>query len=475
MSGGAPRKVVLYNPRAVFFTLPLALVALASALDRKRYAPVIVDGRLERDPVARLIDETRDALALGVSVLTGAPLRDALQVTRRVRQARPELPIVWGGWHPSLFARECLAQESALDAAVVGQGERTFAELLERLAQGDRLDGCAGSAFRRADGSVSVNPPRALEDLSAFPAHDYALLPMERYFARKRRRQLDYVSSQGCRFRCAFCADPSVFKRGWTGLPPERVGDEAARWQRAYAFDELAFQDETFFTQPARVDAVCEAFLQRGLRFSWTATLRADQGARMPDDLYSKARRSGLTRVMVGVESGSQAQLDWMKKDATLEQVLVTAERLARHGLGAIFNFIVGFPDEPREAFEASLELVKRLRRLSARFETPIFYYRPYPGTPIAEAARVAGHVFPETLDGWGDFDYVGARGPWITPEQYRRVERLKFYARHAWGPGGAWRLPLRALSRWRCARDQYAFPLEKLVLERLRPPAPLS
>lgn len=471
----APRKVVLYNPRAVFYTLPLALVAVASALDRRRFAPVIVDGRLERDPAARVIEETQGAVALGVSVLTGAPLGDALEVTRRVKAARPELPVIWGGWHPSLFARECLAQERAIDVAVVGQGERTLGELLERLARGAGLDGCAGSVFRSPRGKVVVNPPRALEDLSAFPAHDYALLPVERYFVLKRRRQLDYVSSQGCRFRCSFCADPGVYRRGWTGLDPERIADEAAALHRRHQLEELAFQDETFFTQPSRVDAICEGFLRRDLGFTWTATLRADQGARMGDDLYAKARRAGLTRVMVGVESGSQALLDWMRKDATLEQVMVTAERLRRHDVGAIFNFIVGFPDEPREAFEASLALVKRLRRLSPRFETPIFYYRPYPGTPIAERARAAGHRFPATLDGWADFDYVGARGPWITPEQYRRVERLKFYARHAWGPGGRLRAPLRALARWRCEHDVYALPLEKALVERLRPPAPVS
>src|SRR5262249_56392636 len=56
-----PCKVVLYNPRAVFYTMPLALVAVASALDRRRYTPVIVDGRLEVDPVRRLVAEGEDA------------------------------------------------------------------------------------------------------------------------------------------------------------------------------------------------------------------------------------------------------------------------------------------------------------------------------------------------------------------------------------------------------------------------------
>jgi len=469
-----PAKVVLYNPRAVFFTMPLALVALASALDRGRFAPLIVDGRLEPDPVARLVHECRDALALGVTVLTGAPLGDALAVTRAVKRALPELRVVWGGWHPSLFPRECLEQEPAVDAVVIGQGEEALSGLLGRWQGAEPLEGLAGAAWRRGR-RVVTGPPRALRDLSAFPAHDYDLIPVERYFLAKRRRQLDYVSSQGCRFRCSFCADPGVYKRGWSGLAPERVADEAAALWRRHAFEELAFQDETFFTQPARVTALAEAFLVRELRFTWTATLRADQGARMDDALYALLRRSGLRRVMVGVEAGSQERLDWMQKDATVEQVLLTAERLARHDLAAIFNFIVGFPGEPRESVEATLALLKRLRRLSPRFETPVFFYRPYPGTPIAEAARAGGYELPADLDGWAAFDYVGSRGPWVSAELQAHVERLQFYARHAWGPGGAWRLPLRAAARWRVERDIYSWPVEKWVLERLRPPAPRS
>src|SRR5262245_54216150 len=214
--------------------MPLALAAVASALDRRRYAPVIVDGRLETDPVGRLVAECADALALGVTALTGAPLGDALAVTRRVKQALPALPVVWGGWHPSLFASECVREETAIDAVVVGQGEDTFAEILDRLEAGASLDGLAGAATRRADGTVAPAPPSPLRDLNARPAHDYDLLAVERYCAKKRRRQLDYVSSQGCRFRCAFCADPGAYARAWTSLAPERVGDEAAFLHRRH-------------------------------------------------------------------------------------------------------------------------------------------------------------------------------------------------------------------------------------------------
>lgn len=451
-------RVVLYNPRAVFFTMPLALVAIASALDRDRVDVVIIDGRLEPDPVAAVVAASRGALCVGVTVLTGAPIHDALAVSRAVKSADPSVPIVWGGWHPSLFSAECLAEPS-VDVVVTGQGEDTFRNVVDLLIAGERVDGSA---------------PGSLRDLNAFPAHDYSLIPVERYFALKGSRQIDYISSQGCRFRCAFCADPAVFNRGWTGLAPERIADEIAFLHRQYAIEDVAFQDETFFTHTQRVDALAEQLLRRQLRLTWTATLRADQACRLGDDLFAKTVRSGLRRVMVGVESGSQEMLDRLQKDMKLDQVRTTAEMCIRHGVGAIFNFIVGFPGESNESMRATLALAKELRRASPDFETPIFYYRPYPGNPMAELSAERGYVFPRGLEEWADFDYVGGRGPWISRDQWRNIERFKFYTRHAWKPG-AWRWPLRATSRWRCNHDWYDMPVEKLIVEFVRPPQQVS
>jgi radical SAM superfamily enzyme YgiQ (UPF0313 family) len=451
---------VLYNPQAVFFTMPLALVALGSALDRRRFEVVIIDGRLESDPVRAVVDATRDALCLGVTVLTGAPIHDALRVSRAVKAANPRCSVVWGGWHPSLFPDECL-DEPAVDAAVVGQGEDIFRELVERLADGEPVSGCFG-----------VN--RTIRDVNDLPPHDYTLIPVERYFALKGKRQVDYVSSQGCRFRCAFCADPAVYGRGWSGLPPERIGSEVAELCRAYGVAEVAFQDETFFTHVARIDALASQFLARDLRITWTATLRADQAVRMGGAVFANCVRAGLSRVMIGVESGSQETLDRLKKDLRLPQVLDAAAMCARHDVGVIFNFIVGFPGEDDRSIDATLRLAKQLRAMHPRFETPIFYYRPYPGNPMAEAARASGYQFPQGLADWADFDYVAGRSPWISGDRWRQIERFKFYTRHAWQPG-AWRWPLRAASRWRCNRDWYAFPLEKTLVEWVRPPQRVS
>ena len=451
-------RVVLYNPRAVFYTMPLALVAIASALDRNKVDVQIIDGRLEADPGAAVTAASRGALCVGVSVLTGAPIHDALAVSRAVKRDHPQCPVVWGGWHPSLFANECLAEPS-VDVVVTGQGEDAFRDLVDRLIAGDTVGGIES---------------RPLKDLNAFPSHDYSLIDVERYFALKGRRQLDYISSQGCRFRCAFCADPAVFSRGWTGLAPERIAREVSELHARYRFDDLAFQDETFFTSSQRIDALADQFLELALPITWTATLRADQACRLGDELFAKAVRAGLRRVMVGVESGSQEMLDRLQKDMKLDQVRQAAGMCARHHVGAIFNFIVGFPGESEQSMQATLALAKELRRSNADFETPIFYYRPYPGNPMAEQSAERGYVFPRGLEEWAEFDYVAGRGPWISEQQWKTVERFKFYTRHAWQPG-AWRWPLRATSQWRCDHDWYGLPVEKMIVDFVRPPQQVS
>lgn len=464
-------KVVLYNPAAVFHTMPLGLLAIGSNLDARRYDVRIVDARIEPDPIDVVVREAGDALCFGVTMLTGRPLGDALKALRAVKAAHPGVTTIAGGWHPSLFPVETLAEPS-IDITVAGQGERTFAELVDRLAEAGTAEGIIGSSYRDGDRIVR-NKPRALEGLDAFAPPNFDLIPVESYFAFKKRRQLDYITSIGCNFRCAFCADPFVYGRDWKSVSTARLGEEIEALWRRYGFTDLNFQDETYFTHRNRVVDICEEFLRRGLQFSWAGTLRADQGVRLSDDVWRLCVRSGLRRVLVGVETGSADMMKRIKKDTTVDAVLETAAKCRQHDVAVIFSFIVGFPDETEDQVEATLGLIKTLRAMSPKFETPLFYYKPYPGSALA--VDVGGEV-PKTLEEWARFDYVaGAAGGWVSPSLYRRVERFKFYNRYAWGPESRARNLLRPVARWRMHNDFYGAPVEKFLVQHLRPEQSLS
>ena len=113
---------------------------------------------------------------------------------------------------------------------------------------------------------------------------------------------------------------------------------------------------------------------------------------------------------------------------------------------------------------------------MSDDFEAAVFFYKPYPGNELAELVGARGFPIPTDLDGWADFDYVGSAGPWVTPDRIRRAERFRFYQRYAFGRHAhPLARPMRALARWRVDREAYGFPIEKVLVERLRPGPRLS
>ena len=464
-------KVILYNPQSVFYTMPLALLALGSYLDPEKYHVIILDGRIDDEDT--ILKACEGAICFGVTVLTGAPIHDALAVTRKVKDHFPQLPTVWGGWHPSLFPKETL-DEQTVDVVINGQGEIPFAALLDAIVAAKPLDTINGIYFKK-NGHITATLPQPMANIETFPKLNYDLIPVEKYFSLKKRRQLDYISSQGCRFRCTFCADPFMYKRGWYGFSPQRMGEELEGLWNKYHFDDVNFQDETFFTNRDRVEGIANEILKRDLHFTWFGTMRADQGARMDDALFALCKRSGLRKVMIGIEAGSQEMMDWMKKDITIEQVYDSAEKCLRHGIDIIFNIILGFPHESPQSIDESLRVARQLRKMSPGFELGIFYFKAYPGNAIADELLKEGYQFPVGLEEWANFDYVGSSNDWISAAQFDRIEAFKFYQRIGWNRSPALFIPFKKIAQWRCRKNRYALPVEKIIYEWMRPPLRLS
>ncbi len=469
------KKIVLYNPTAVFFDMPLALIAIGSQIDPSKYEVQIIDARIQRDAHARVLEACENAICFGATVLTGSPISDALMVSQKVKSKYPKLPIVWGGWHPSLFATQILEETKAVDICVKSQGEETFCELIEHFEGHLDLAQIQGIAYRDSFGFVQSTGKRHLKDMNELRASDYSLIDVEEYFQKKNQRQFDYISSAGCRFRCTFCADPFVYERGWTGIDPERMGQEFSYWKKKYQFDDINFQDETFFTKRKRVEQIAQELIDRQVNSSWAATLRGDQGNRMSEENFDHVKSSGLRRVLVGVESGSQEMMDWLKKDIKIEHIWNTARKCAERDIAVIFPFIVGFPGETDKSVKHSLDLAQKLNALHLENTTPIFYFKPYPGSKITTDVVAQGHQLPELLQEWANFDFVGSVGPWVSAEKFQMIERFKFYNKMAWRKHKLSTRPLQVISRWRLRRSFLDLPIEKYLVEKLSPQQSLS
>jgi anaerobic magnesium-protoporphyrin IX monomethyl ester cyclase len=458
------RKVLLYNPRGESHILPLALLHLGSMLPD--FDVEIIDGRIELTPESTLAEKVDEAVCLGVTVLTGKPILDALRASRAVKRKRPDLPVIWGGWHPSLLPEQCLASP-AVDACVTGQGEETFREVVLKLAAGESIESVAGIAFKR-DGAVVKNPARPFHNVNGFARVDFGLVDLEKYFAFRGARRLDYCSSQGCPFECSFCADPMVYKQRWSGLTAARVVSEVLEYKARYRLDQVFFNDDNFFTDLKRAEGIARGLIEGKANLQWFGTGRADLLRRMTPEQFALMRESGCYKINVGAESGSPEVLETIKKGTLVAEVLETAEKLNRAGIGARFSFIAGFPQEPPSSLAETYRTVKALRQINGAFETPIYFYAPYPGTELSERMPALGFEPPQRLEDWEHVDLDHSIGPWISEPVRKFVPRYNFYLRHAFEPvqGGIGKHIAQQFARLRVRFDFYRFDFERRLVD---------
>ncbi len=457
-------KVLLYNPRGESHILPLALIHVGSILPE--FDVRIIDGRIELTPESTLAELSDDAVCVGVTVLTGKPILDALRASRAVKRRNPGVPVIWGGWHPSLLPEQCLGS-SGVDVCVSGQGEETFREIALKLRAGESLDGVPGIAFKR-DGVVVKNPPRPFQNVNAFPRADFGLVNMDKYFAFRGARRLDYCSSQGCPFECSFCADPMVYKQRWSGLSAERVVAELAEHKARFRLDQVFFNDDNFFTDLKRAESIASGLIDAKVRVQWFGTGRADLLRRMTPEQFALMRNSGCYKVNVGAESGSPEVLESIKKGTLVAEVLETAEKLHQAGIGARFSFIAGFPNEPPVSLADTYRTVKALRQIDGAFETPIYFYAPYPGTELSGRMPALGFEAPTRLEDWEHVDLDHSIGPWISEPVRKFVPRYNFYFRYAFEPaqGAFGKQVAQWFARLRVRFDFYRFDFERRLVD---------
>src|SRR4030095_6832676 len=124
------KRVVLFFPsyRSIEAAPPLALLALAPIAEQRGFAVDIVDSTVEPRYRERIIEQLDDVVCVGISIVTGPMIVEAIEVARAVKAARPEVPVLLGGWHPSTLAEQSLTAPY-IDVIVRGQGEHTFGEI----------------------------------------------------------------------------------------------------------------------------------------------------------------------------------------------------------------------------------------------------------------------------------------------------------------------------------------------------------
>ena len=455
---------------------PLALIHLAAPLVAQGHEIRIVDSAVEDDPESAVLQAIDGACAFGVSMVTGPMITQGVSVAAAVRAARPDLPIVAGGWHPSILPEQTL-RSPLFDAVVKGQGEVTLGEIVERWNVGERdLTGIAGAFFKRGSEHVA-GAPRGYTDINSLPRRPFEIVDFERY-AKKCHgfRWLLYCSSHGCPWDCSYCSNASVYGRNWKPLHAEQTVEEMSELAARYSLDVIDIIDDNYLVRRDRAIEIADKLLIRDTRFKYFIQTRTDQIDRLSDDELRLLRRSGLTRIFFGIESGSKKVLKTVNKRLDLETAYRTAARCRETGIEASFNLIFGLPGEDAEDLRDTIAMVDTIgaRNPDAAFFTNIF--SPYPGSPIFPEAVRLGVQEPKSLEEWAVFYPKIQKLPWLEGKAHARIQRIRDYIRIGYSarkmvvhrPDGFKDLVRRGLqqvARFRLRRLAVGFPIEVWAL----------
>ncbi len=423
--------IVLYQPRDEGAWMPLGLLAIASGLSGEHV--VVVDGRFELAPEARVAELATHAACLAVSVRTGAPLRDAARVSAAARAVNPRLTIVWGGPHATRAPASCLA-EATVDACVRGAGEQALAAVVSAGPEGGPLDGIPGLALR----GCPPPAPQPAPPPERQPRASYSLLDLERHFEARGGRRLDYCSSRGARGA-----------EEWVGLSSDRVVAEVGELADRHGLAEVLFRDEDFFADLPRAEAILTGISAEAPHLGWRATMRVDDVLDGGHDRLRLLSATGCRRLHVPVRPGVPALR------VGRERVLDVGALLHAAGIPARFEIEIEEPGARMEGLKAAVSLARSLCALDVRFETPL--RRPL------DLAATAG-ADPEALEPW----IARAEAPWPDARAERRLSRLSFFFREAQRPPGR-RLGkhlLRTLSLLRVRLGFFGLDLERRAVE---------
>jgi len=422
-------KVVLFYPPYEGQPLgaPLCLLALAATLQEHGFTPRIIDAAIVSDYRKAISEAISDCICLGISVLTGPMIRGAIEVAKLAKSLRPSLPIVFGGWHPTLLPDQTLI-EPYVDVVVRGQGEITLCELVKAFQQNTSLKDIPGISWK-IGAMRTHNPDRPVQSLEELPTPAFDLVDFNAYAKVEGRRKLAYATSIGCPYACNYCTDTVFYKRRFNALSAERVVKELTDLVRRYNIEEVALLDSNFPVDLRRALQIAKGILDSGVKFRWTFQASTDFICRMSEDEIRTLGASGVTHMGFGTESTSEAVLKLMnKRHQHIDEVYETARRAAIGNIKVTFNLIFGYPGESEQDRQITFKTMSDIghRYSNVRFSPNIF--TPYPGIPIWPELRDRGVEEPRSLKQWGDLALGINMLPWLQHNNFAQFDRMLTY-----------------------------------------------
>lgn len=407
-------KICFVDPKGIHLGINTGIGYLVSSLRSARVAGdvKVFDFNNNKKNTDFRLEEIRGYDIVGFSMKSFT--KDAaIEVAQKVK--RPGNVLIAGGPHIALDGVNFMKEHPIFDFAVRGEGEITFARLVNALGSGADPGSINGIIRRFSGDIVSTGPGERIKDLDSVPFPDYSV-----FDSIDAIRNYPLVTSRGCPYLCTYCCVKDVMGRKWFARNVDGIIRELEEAKRKYNIESFNVQDDNFSLDIKRAKEFCDRLAESGLDLKWSCPngIRAD---RVDEELMRKMRKSGCFAIALGIESGVSEEFDAIKKGEGLDAIVKTAELARENKIWVFGNFIIGLPHSTLASIRESVKFAKSLRLESCIFNLLV----PFPGTEVYEWAKANG----KTLMDWKD-GFTQGKNPKVvfeTPEFPER-DRLRAY-----------------------------------------------
>lgn len=356
--------VFLYAPH----TAALCAAAVQQAGQRAAVLDAVGAGLNPHAASAWIVEQSPAIVAVLVSHGTRLPDEHFL---RRLRDAGCERPVLLFGPSAAFVAEPLLAEELA-DAALIGEPEAALAGAVSAVMAGRR-----GMLPARDIAPARYDDSNLILDLDALPMPQWSLVDWRPYGA------ASLLSSRGCPAGCAWCAYVLPQGRRFRAQSAERTVEELAWTCETTGNARIQVRDPVFAHDPARVAAICEGILARGLKLRFACESRPEH---LTDELLSLLAAAGCSTVKIGFESGDRALLQRLGRiapedaDRYVSDAVRVARTCDRLGMACQVFVMAGLPGQDGGSLEMTRRVLRRLpRRTTVRAKT----YEAHPGVDL--------------------------------------------------------------------------------------------
>lgn len=376
--------------------VPIGICYIAQAAKDAGYRVKLVDLCFEKHMQKRLADIIKrynpDIIGLSIRNIDTCEwwsrnqllLKDVKMVIG-ICKSLTDAPIILGGAAVSVMPREILSYLGC-NYAVVGNAERVFVEILNKIEQKKPfLD--TGGVAHLIDGRYVFNHFERDDKFKGVDIADW--VNFKAY--KKLGAAMPIQSKRGCALNCIYCVYNKIEGHNYRLRPPAEVADDIENLIKNKGINFFEFVDSTFNIPQDHAEQICKNLILRKARAAFTAIDINPLGVSLK--LLQLMKEAGFSLINIAPESASEEMLISLKKGFTLDSLKKTAEYLNKIDLMSIWRFMIGGPGETRESIRKTLEFAKEYltgKKTIAFFEIGI---RIYPGTELEQIAKRDGYI----------------------------------------------------------------------------------